>query len=184
MARECHLLHIAADPPVRAWTGFGDLDVPADAVEPDGARYNGVGEVADLPAAIQQLINGTSQSLDIVLSGVSANMLRLALEDAPEVAGAACYIGTVAFDDGWHIVDVEWEAQLRVDTVSVDAPPASNGVRERTITLTLGSLDTGRTRTANRYFTDADQRQRSPTDRFFERVSGMASNMTRRFGPK
>lgn len=180
--RESFLFRIASDPIARVWSGVGDLVIPADIVEDEPALYLGGGELVNAPD-FQQLINGVAERLEFTVSGVSADMLRLALEDAPSVENAKVHLGRVDFDDDWQIIGVEWEAVFRADKLSVSSQPSQAG-RERSITLSVGSADTDRSRSPQAFFTDADQRKRSPTDSFFSHVAGISGGTSRRFGPK
>lgn len=179
--RESYLLRIASDPPARVWSGVGNLEIPADIVEPAPAIYLGAGELLSAPD-FQALINGVAERLEFTVSGVSAETVRLALEDAPSTKGAAVHLGRVDFDEDWQIIGVEWEAVFRADTLTVDSQ-GGNGSRTRTITLSVGSGDTGRSYAPTAFFTDADQRRRSPTDAIFSHVGGISQGTSRRFGP-
>jgi hypothetical protein len=173
------LIRIATNPPARLWSGSGDLLLPADDVETDdSARYLGGGELVSGLDELEQLINGRADRLDINLGGVTAATVKLALEEAADVKGAAVDIGVAVFDDLWQLVAVEWQTRYIADKLGIDRQQAS-----RAITLSMRSDDTGRSRTPNTYWTDADQRRRSPTDRAFERVSGLNAGTSRNFGP-
>lgn len=181
--RESYLLRIACDPPMRAWSGIGDLPVPADAIDLSGATYTGVGEVLGLPN-VRQLINGVAERLEFQLSGVDAETLRLVKEDAPSVKGATCRIGSVLFDEDWQLVGgVEWEWLGRADVITINSQPNGRGGRQRSIALSVGSYDTGRSRAGLTFFTDAEQRRRSSDDAFFSHIAGMSAGVSRRFGP-
>lgn len=179
--RESYLLRIASDPPARIWSGFGDLVIPADIVEPVPATYMGAGELLSAPD-FQALINGVAERLEFTVSGVSTETLRLALEDAPSVKGATVHLGRVDFDSNWQIVAVEWEAVFRADALVVESQ-GNGGARQRTISLSIGHGDTGRSYAPSAFFTDADQRRRSATDAIFSQVAGINAGTSRRFGP-
>lgn len=183
IVRESYLLRIASDPPARLWSGYGDLEVQADIVEPEPAIYLGAGELLNVPD-FQQLINGTAERIEITVSGVSDETLRLALEDAESTKGAAVHLGRIDFDKDWQQIGVvEWEGLFRADFLTVDSRSSPEG-RTRSITLSIGSGDTGRSYAPQAFFTDADQRRRSPTDAIFSHVAGIAAGTSRRFGPK
>lgn len=176
------LVRIAADPVARVWGGVGDLIIPADTIEGAPALYSGGGELVSVPE-LEQLINGTASRISVTVSGVSAETLRLALEDAPSVKGAAVHIGLVYFGDDLQITGVEWLAELRADSLNIDSQPGDDG-RTRSITLSIGSDFTDRSRAPLAFFTDQDQRRRSPTDAIFDHVSGINSGTSRPFGPR
>jgi hypothetical protein len=118
--RESYLIRIASDPVARVWSGVGDLVIPADAVESAPALYLGGGELVNLPD-FQQLINGLAERIEFTVSGVSAETLRLALEDAPSTKGAKVHIGRAEFEDDWQLVAVEWETVFRADKLSISS---------------------------------------------------------------
>lgn len=182
LVRESVLLRIASDPVARLWSGHGDLVIPADAVEDEQATYLGAGDLLNGPD-FQHLINGIAERIEFQLSGVSSRMLALALEDAPSVKGAAVHLGRADFDENWQLIGVEWEAVFRADSLSVSSA-ADNEGRTRTITLSVGTEDTGRSRAPNAFFTDSDQRRRSADDAIFDHVGGINIGTSRRFGPK
>ena len=171
------LFRIAADPVARIWSGVGNLDIPADIVEPSPATYLGGGSLVNIPE-LDQVINGTASRIDVTVSGVSTATLALAIEESASVKGAKVHIGNVYFDDDWQIADVEWIAVLRADTLTT----ARQG-QTRSITLSIGTDFTDRSRAPVAFWTDADQRRRSPTDRFFDHIAGISSGTSRRFGP-
>ena len=180
--RKSWLLRIASDPPARLWSGNGDLLVMADDVEDEDAIYLGGGELINVPD-FQQLINGIAERLEVTVSGVSAATLVLALEEAPSVKGANIDLGEIIFDTAWQqLGSVEWQAKFRADTLSVSSQPGG-GSRTRSITLSIGTDDTGRSRAPLAFFTDADQRRRSANDAIFDHVAGISSGTSRRFGP-
>ncbi len=180
--RESYLLYIKTTDPARIWSGFGPLVIPGDAVDDGSAPYLGAGDLLEVPD-FQQLINGVAERIDFEVSGVSAETLRLALDDAPTVANSPVYVGRVDFDENWQIIGpVEWEATFRADTLIVDSQ-AEGGRRVRTIKLSVGTDDTGRTYSPISFFTDADQRLRAADDAFFDHVAQITSGSTRIFGP-
>lgn len=178
--RASPLLRIACDPVARVWGGVGDLDIPADVVEAGTARYLGGGALVSIPE-LEQLINGTASRIQVVVSGVSAETMRLALEDAPSVEGARVDIGIVYFGDDLQIAEVEWLDEVRADSLTVDR--ARDG-STRSISLSLGTDNTERSKAPIALFTDADQRRKSPSDRIFDHVAGINIGTSRPFGPR
>ena len=180
--RESIVVRIDCDPPALLWSGLGLLALPADIVIPEPTFALGGGELVSVPD-FDQLLNGTAQRLDFTVSGVSNETLRLALEDAPSVRGARVDIGRADFDDAWQLIGVEWEAVFEARSLSISRPIAENGQVTRSITLTIVDGDSTRSRAPNAYFTDADQRRRSPDDAIFSHVAGINAGTSRRFGP-
>ncbi|WP_159975892.1 MULTISPECIES: hypothetical protein [unclassified Novosphingobium] len=181
--RESFALRIETDPVARLWGGVGDLIVPPDIVETAPALYLGAGQLLTAPD-FEQGINFTAERIDIQLSGVSSDLVALALEDAATIRNARVHFVTIRFDQNWQLVEVEYEAVFRADKLTVSSEDGDNGSRTRTITLSIGTEDTNRSRAPMSYFTDQDQRRRSPTDAIFSNVAGINQGTTRKFGPK
>lgn len=184
LVRESYLLRIGTPTPVRVWSGVGDLSIPNDAVEPvNGAIYLGAGQLLSAPD-FQQLINGLAERLEFVISGVSEEATQLALEEAEGVKNAAVHVGRIDFDANWQRLGaVEWEATFRADVLTLESD-AQAGTRVRTLKVSVGTADTGRSYAPVAFFTDADQRLRSPTDAFFDHVAGINAGTSRIFGPR
>lgn len=180
--QESIIVRIASDPPALLWSGVGPLLIPADIVVPEDAIALGGGELVSVPD-FQQLMNGTAERLEFTLSGVGEETVRLALEDAPSVRGARVDIGRADFDADWQLTNVEWEAVFEARSLSVSRPLSQDGYVTRSISLTIVAGDSIRSRAPNAYFTDADQRRRSPTDAIFSHVAGINAGTSRRFGP-
>lgn len=180
--RESTIVRIDCDPPVLLWSGHGALPVSADAIIPANTVAIGGGELISVPD-FQQLIGGTAERLDAVFSGVSEETLRLAIEDAPTVRGARVDVGTIRFDEDWQVSEIEWEVVFEARALTVSRPQTNDGTATRTITLTIVQGDTLRSRARLAFFTDADQRRRSPDDSIFSHVAGINAGTSRRFGP-
>lgn len=180
--RESFGIRIGSSNVGRIWNGFGLLPVPADIVEADPAVYLGGGEILSAPD-FEHCINGTAERIEIKLSGVSRNIVPLVQEEAASVKGAKVHFVRFEFDDDWQLSVVEYETVFRADKLSVNSEASDNG-RTRTITLSIASDYTNRSRAPMSYFTDQDQRRRSPTDAIFSHVSKITQGTLRRFGPR
>lgn len=180
--RESVVARIACDPPCLVWSGIGPLALPADAVIPEPVIALGGSELISIPD-FQTLINGTAERLEFTVSGVSQEMVRLALDDAPSVRGARVDIGIVQFDEAWQVEVVEWEGVFEARSLAISRPAEQGGQVTRSITLTIVQGDTTRSRAPLAFFTDSDQRRRSPDDAIFSHVAGITAGTTRRFGP-
>jgi len=179
--RRITLLRIASDPIARVCSGVSPIVIPADSVESAPARYLGGGQLVNIPD-LEQVINGAATRVDITVSGVTGPILADFISEAPSLKGAAVHVGFAYQDDNWQIVEVEWVAQLRCDAPRVDSNDAQNG-RTRSITISIGSDFTDRSKAPIAFFTDADQRRRSPTDKFFDHISQYNTGTSRRFAP-
>jgi hypothetical protein len=180
--RESIIARVDCDPPALVWSGLGNLLLPADAVLTEPAIALGGGELINVPD-FQQLIGGTAERLELTFSGVDAETIRLAIEDAPSVRGARVDIGTIQFDGDWQILAVEWENVFEARSLTVSRPQRSGDSIIRTITLAIVQGATTRSRAKLAFFTDADQRRRSADDAIFSHVAGINGGTSRRFGP-
>lgn len=181
--REVYVFRIDTDPPAIFWSGFGDLTVPADSVIGGSpAVALGAGQLISVPD-LTQLVNGTAERLDFMLSGVSEETIAFAQEEAADVAGARVDIGRMDLDEAYQqIGDVEWEWNGEARKLSVRSD-GSGDQRTRTIALTVSAGDTRRSRAPMNFFTDADQRRRSPDDDVFTHVALINAGTSRRWGP-
>jgi hypothetical protein len=179
--RESYIFRIETDEPGTFWTGHGDILLPPDTVLPEPVLAPGAGALIDIPD-LEQLLNGSAQRMDIVVSGVDDETLAYAQEEASQVPGAAVWIGRIPFDENWQQGAVEWEWSGEARGVSITGQNSEPG-RERTLTLKVASGDTTRSRSPFAFFTDADQRRDYPDDAFFDRVANINSGTSRRWGP-
>lgn len=179
--RRSILFRLAADPVAWVWSGHGRLHI-VDENDPLGATYLGAGALLDVPA-LKQLVNGVADRLDFLLSGVSAETLRLAREDAPSVYGAELLIGEVTFDEDWQLVGAPaWIWRGTADVLTVESQDGGQ-IRTRSIRLSVASADTRRSNPQPAFYTDQDQRRRSDDDAIFSHVSLIRTGAKRRFGP-
>lgn len=180
--RRSILFRLAADPIARFWSGHGNLDVSGGLIDPLGARYIGAGALLDVPA-LKTLINGTADRLDFTISGVTPQALRLAHEDADSVKGALVLIGEQGFDADWQNDGPPlWVWQGYADILITNSQETPQG-RQRTVQMSVRSADTFRSNANPAFYTDQDQRRRSPTDAIFSHVSLISIGAKRRFGP-
>lgn len=163
------------DPVVAIWMGVGRVKPGTDSIDPvTGRSYYGFGEILDVPS-FRQLINGQAERISFTLSGVSEEIVRLATEeDAPAIKGVDTALGFALMDDEWQpLAGIKWIRRYTADVLKAGQPPvdSKDDPIVRTITLSVGSLMTGRRRPGLSYFTDFDQQRRSPGDKFCERVT-------------
>ena len=171
------LLRIATDPPARICGGSAPIIIPADSVEDDPAKYLGGGKLVDIPE-LEQVINGTSQQITVGVSGVSKQTVALFADESDSLKGAPVHIGVAYQDDDFQITEVEWLAELRCDF-----PTATGSHTSRSISISIGSQDTDRSKAPVSFWSAAGQRRISPTDRFFDHKAGISQGTSRRFGP-
>jgi hypothetical protein len=171
------LLRIGTDPVARICSGAAPIIIPADSVEDAPAKYLGGGTLVEIPE-LEQVINGTAQRISITVSGVSQEAVRLFADESDSLKGATVHIGIAYQDDDWQVTEVEWLAELRCDF-----PTATGSRSSRSISISIGSDDTDRSKAPGNYRTAAGQRRKSPTDQFYDHKAGITQGTSRRFGP-
>lgn len=171
------LLRVATEPVARVCSGAAPIIIPADSIENTPAKYLGGGTLVEIPE-LEQVINGTAQRISITVSGVSPQAVKLFTEEAESLKGAPVHIGIAYQDDDWQITEVEWLAELRCDF-----PTASGTRTSRSVSISIGSSDTDRSKAPANWWTPAGQRKISPTDRVCDNVPGYTALTSRRFGP-
>jgi hypothetical protein len=172
------LIRIDSVPAIRIWGGTGWLDLPADVYDTDGARYFGFAEMRDLPT-ISVLLNGVADRVEIKLSGISSRVIALTESDAASVKRVEVAFGFAVFDPDWQLLAGPiWMTLYRADYPSISFQPVDDGY-QHIISLSIGSLLTGRRRAAYSYWTDSDHQARVPGDKFCERTVRMAQIATK-----
>ena len=178
VVRPAIFFRLATDPVIRIWGGVGDFALAADNIETAGGVYQGWGELNDIPA-LAQLINGVASRVDFAVSGVGPVAARLADEEAEDIRGRRVNLGVMALGSDWQPVStVAWLWEGEADTLIIDSR-LDGDQRIETLTLSVASIFTGRRRPRYRHYTDAEQRRRSPDDRYCERVSLYAQEYTK-----
>lgn len=162
---------------VRAWLGVGDFALPADDVDQSGGTYLGIGLVGDVPA-LRQLVGGVAERVEFTLNGADQTTFRLADDQVDDVRGAPVHVGIIFFDEDWQAVGpVAWLWEGTADVPAVDRD-GSGGQVIRRVSLSVGSAFTDRTRPQLGFYTDKDQRRRSPNDAFCARVASYSVDST------
>lgn len=178
-----YFFRLDTDPVVPIWMGIGRVKPGVDSIDPEtGRTYYGFGEIVDVPS-FRQLINGQAERISFNLSGVSEEIVKLATEeDAPAIKGADTALGFALMGEDWQpLGSIKWIRRYTADVLkagqAVSEDPGAHQVR--TISLSVGSLMTGRRRPGLSYFTDFDQQRRSPGDKFCERTTLYSQETTK-----
>ena len=126
--------------------------------------------ISEVPA-FDQLVNGVAQRVEFSLSGVDQTIAELADADAAEVRSKRVNVGLQFLDEDWQsLADIIWVWEGEADVIRKSSTSTPGFQRQYTITLSVGSLTTGRRRPDLSYFTGAQQRRRSPDDAFCDRT--------------
>jgi hypothetical protein len=169
-------------PIVRLWLGFGKIDPGVNVYDLTGAEYVGFGEIGAVPN-FKQLINGAAERVDFTISGVSGPVLAIASGgNSQQVKGKRVAVGFAMMDEDWSLLGpVKWSANYTADYLGISQAVTGDPKNPivRTLTLSCGSLFTGRRRPNFSYFTDRDQQNRYPGDQFCERTPIYANNFNK-----
>ena len=157
----------------RVWLGVQKISVGVNVLDPAGATYYGFGSIIDLPA-FTQLVNGRTERLDVSLSGLSAEIVKIATEqDAPIIKGNKVAIGMGVMSERWALLGpIRWMRTYIAQFLSDSEEGAStvDGTTTRRVTLNIASRFIGRKNPRFAYFTHQDQQHISPTDLFFNQI--------------
>ncbi|RZJ19128.1 MAG: hypothetical protein EON91_02725 [Brevundimonas sp.] len=165
---------------VRAWTGIADFAIDPDEVDTTGGIYLGIGLVEEMPA-LKQLVGGLAERIEFRLNGADETTFQLADGDVDEVRGAAVNIGIVFFDEDWQpVAPIAWLWDGEADVPRIDRDGSGDQI-VRTVTLSVGSAFTDRTRPQLAFYTPGDQKRRSATDTFCDRVPAYGVESTVKF---
>jgi len=169
-------------PVVRLWLGFGDIKPGVNVYDPDGVVYKGIGQITELPP-FKQLTNGAAERVTFTLSGVTGRVLQVASGgDAEQVKGKRCAVGFAVMAQDWSLLGpVHWCANYTADYLSInqDLVEDVDASIVRSVSLSCGTLLTGRKRPGFAYFSDQDQQARFPGDRFCERTPVYANGFNK-----
>lgn len=164
--------------PVRAWTGVGQLLHPPENFDPVGGMCLGLGEIGEMPG-FSSMVNASAERREFTLSGVSPRIYALASVDAPEVRGRACKVGLRFFDDDLQALAPTlhiWDGTADLMRTARTSTP--EGVKTRMVSLSVGSIMTGRRRPPMQSYTRSQQRGRTADDAFCDLVANMSTDRT------
>ena len=159
---------------MRLWQGFGNL------VTSDGAVWQGLGQFGSM-SGIEQAVNGEAPEATFTLSGVDANILRLARDEfSAEVLGRKAYVLIQFFGvddvddpDNQRPLDAPypvWCGRCLSPTFTIQQD-------ERSVNISAESLFSLRSRPQFAMYTDSDQQRRFTGDRGFEFIGSLVSKV-------
>lgn len=160
---------------LRIWFGVAPFVAPPllDLVyDPGGASYNGCGEMMSAPI-FQQIMNGSAERLEFMLSGTSPTVAALATAEADTVKRQPVAMGLGLMGPDWQMLgNIHWCWRGVADFVEVEISGASAVDQQTTnmVKMSVASSMTGRRRGGRSYWTDTDFRQDHPGDRICERT--------------
>ncbi|MEP9402031.1 hypothetical protein [Sphingomonas sp. VNH70] len=148
----------------------------------DGAIWRGIGQFGSM-SGIEQAVNGEAPEASFTLSGIDADIMRLARDEfEAEVRGrmVRVYVQFFGVDDpddpdNQRVLDMPypiWGARMLQPTFAMDRESG-----ERSVTITAESLFALRSRPRHAMYTDRDQQHRFEGDRGFEFVGGLVNKV-------
>jgi len=160
---------------MRLWRGNGVLDTS------DGNKWMGIGQLGEI-SGIEQATNGEAPEAKFTLSGIDADILRLARDEfAAEVLGrrAVVYIQFFGEPDASNpanqrVLDLPfavWSGRMLSPTITID--PSG----ERSIAVPAESLFSLRGRPRYAMNTDRDQDLRFPGDQGFAFAASLVNKV-------
>lgn len=179
------LFRVATSPVIRLWSGqVRNLTVPSGGAETtDNAVYQSHGLLTGLPQ-LSAALNGDAERIEFSMSGVAitGEVAAIAHENAEDIRGVAVDVGLVLFDAAWQLIEpVFWLWSGTADSLTVERTSAGDPP-VRSLKLSAGNVFTGRRRPNLVFFTDIDQKRRSPDDNFFSETSQLYSGKTKVWG--
>lgn len=145
--------------PMRVWQGVGELSAGGET----WIGSAGTVEIKDIQVEQGFIAN----KIEITLSGVDAQFLVLAEESKEHVQNRPITVYLQAFGEDWQTIGSPvalWAGLM--DRMSFEA-----SVNAAKITLSCETVFATRNRPRASYFTDADQKERSPGDRGLEFIA-------------
>lgn len=156
-----------SDAPVYVWNGFGTRIF-------NSKLYLGVGDLGAIEG-LEESRGAVSQQVTFILSGVPdspAGILARVISAIDVVQGNIAVVSIQLFDGDWTAIGLPapvYFGRMMPPRVTKEAATETEGAR-RTITLPTENLFYGRHRPPSGRYTDREQQQRFPGDRFLEYV--------------
>ncbi|TWD58079.1 hypothetical protein FB480_101834 [Agrobacterium vitis] len=168
-------MNIQTDPALHLWFGVNDIPAQIDSLDPSGTTYLGGGYLNGLPT-LETQINGTSDSIELTLSGIDPKTGSALKNSIPPVRGCEIYIGLTTLDQYYQpMSDIIPIWQGKASHAAVESPPVS-GVENRTLSLSLICTTGSDTRSRPSYarWSDAQIQAEHPGDLFGQQTSRLA----------
>lgn len=164
-----------AGPPsgwMRGWWGFGNFDLPADAIDTTGGIYRGNNYPLDF-STLELVVNGQTKSIELTFSGLTGRAALMTPDQRQAIYNAPLHVGLQNLDGygqragamAWLQYGVcGWPRWMREGQ---DQPAITT-----TIPVLLGAHD--RNDTTVDYWSPNSQHLRRAGDRMFDQVDRMS----------
>jgi hypothetical protein len=156
---------------LRLWLGVGDRDLAMPPIEPTAKTYHGAGRWQSTPD-LDVIINGGASRIEFSIEGVSQDATDRINAVNPDVLGRSVHIGMAAFDNDWQpATDILMISHSIADFWSLAGSVVTGRAQmTRTLTLSTGVGETGRSRPRRTTYTQAQQQFLYPDDDFCKNV--------------
>lgn len=165
-------LRLDTTPALHIWFGVNDIPAAIDGVDPAGTVYLGGGRLIGVPT-LETLVNGTSDSVEFTLSGISPDTAAQLIASLPAVRGKRLQIGVTALDDYHQPLTSPIPIWTGIASHVTESSPSVAGPENVTVTLQLSVVagDNTRSRPSRALWSSAQQKAISPTDKFCDNTA-------------
>lgn len=165
-------VRLDTSPALHLWFGVNDIPAGIDGVDASGTVYLGGGRLLGIPT-LETLVNGTSDSVEFTLSGISPDTASKVVTSMPAVRGCRIQIGLTTLDDYYQPMTGIIPIWTGIASHVSENSPSVAGPENPTVTLQLAVVagDNTRSRPSRSLWSAAQQKAISPTDRFCDNTS-------------
>lgn len=135
-------------------------------VSNDGTRWEGIGDLGAIDG-LDFGPNAPTEAITMTLSGLNADLAKLAREDSATLRGSLVSIFVLLFDAQWQPVDLPYLCQV----AQIDQASLKRTGDTYVMEVTAEPPTSSKHIPALNLVTDADQQARYPGDKIFERAS-------------
>ncbi len=160
-------------PALHLWWGVSDKPAAIPNLDVAGTIYIGGGWLADVPDAIEVLINGNADRADWTMDGVPEALTANLYSAAPSVVGKRVDFAMAPLDSRWQLMTQPTSIWVgTADFWAEEQAPQTDVTKPKLRRLTLATLTGDASRSLPFYatWTDRVQKAISPTDSFCGRV--------------
>lgn len=132
----------------------------------DGTRWTGLGDFGSIEG-LDFGPRAATEAINLTLSGLNADLARLAREDSAQVRGSICRVFALLFDQSMQPIDLPYLCQMAI----MDRPRFRRAGSVYVMEVSAEPLFVSKNIPGLNLVTDADQKARWPGDKIFERAA-------------
>jgi len=165
-------------PPLHIWLGVSDVPAAIDSVDADGTVYMGGGKMMNIPV-LEALVNGQASSVEIGLTGISAEDAAPVIANLPDVRGRALHVGIAPLNKYYQPIGPIIPLWYGTASHTTDSMPVVSEGQDRTVTLRLAAMSGANTRSrpALSLWSSAHQKAMWPGDKFCDQTARLATGV-------